>query len=765
MEACGRHFSPEVIRRIEGTVKVRPSISRRTLSREVCQWMNWRGPNGKLQEMSCRKALLKLQEQKKLALPKTQRVYPFQRRSAKGKGCLPELREVRCSLGELGEVEVFPVTSRYSKMSGLWNALMKRYHYLGNGPLCGAQMRYVVRSEKQGWLGALSFSAGTWRLKKRDEWIGWSEKARRAHLREVISNSRFLILPTVHVVNLASHVLSRCLNRLRGDWRERYGYEPVLVETFVDPRRFRGTSYQAANWIHVGQTASRGSGHPNGKVSDGPKDIYVKVVREDWKDVLCAEPQSVLGSRPGRERPSSWVEEELGSVELYDERLKARLYRLGQDFFQRPGALVPQACNGSKAKTKAAYRFFRNPQVDMETLVRPHIEATVGRMTKERVVLAVQDSTTLNYSAHPATEDLGPIHTTQNDAVGLILHDTLAFNTEGTPLGLLNVQCWARDSKEAGKTAKRQQLPIEAKESMKWLKSYRAAAEAQAVCAKTVVVSVGDREADIYELFAEALANPSGPKLLVRADRGRDRRVEEGDTLWAKMEAKPIAGYQELLLPRKGSRPARRAKLAVRYAELSLMPPRGKDLPPVHVWAVLAQEVDYSPSVNEPVEWMLLTTVPTTLFEEACERIRWYTLRWGIEVYHRTLKSGCRIEDRRLGDAKSLKACLAIDMVVAWRIYLLMKQGRETPNISCEVYLSEDEWKALHAYVKEEFPPKKPPTLRQTVRMIASLGGFLGRNGDGEPGTTMMWRGLQRLADITKGFVLGRTVVPRCASP
>ena len=299
---------------------------------------------------------------------------------------------------------------------------------------------------------------------------------------------------------------------------------------------------------------------------------------------------------------------------------------------------------------------------------------------------------------------------------------------------------------------------------MKWLRSYRAAAEVQKCCPETMVVSVGDREADFYELFYEAAKNVCGPKLLVRAERTRNRKVDDV-ALWDKLRCEPVAGYRELFIPRKGSRPARTARLQVRYARVTLDPPKGKDLPKIRVWAVYAREVDYLPNVSSPVEWMLLTTVGVLSFEDAAERLRWYTERWGIEVYHRTLKSGCRIEDRRLNHADRLEACLAIDLVVAWRIYWLTKQGRETPNIPCDDFLSEEEWKVLYVSVRREPPPDKPPSLREAVRMIASLGGFLGRRGDGEPGTTTMWRGLQRLADMTYTYSLFHFLPPSRAGP
>jgi len=172
----------------------------------------------------------------------------------------------------------------------------------------------------------------------------------------------------------------------------------------------------------------------------------------------------------------------------------------------------------------------------------------------------------------------------------------------------------------------------------------------------------------------------------------------------------------------------------------------------VAAWAVYAREVQAPPEVSSPLEWLLLTTVPVTTCAQATERLQWYTRRWGIEVYHRVLKSGCRIEDRQLGRADSLQSCLALDLVVAWRIFWLVKQGRETPTVPCDMVLEEDEWKALYATVRDAPPPSTPPPLREAVRMIAALGGFLGRRGDGEPGTITVWRGLERLDNIVLGY-------------
>jgi transposase Tn5 family protein len=395
--------------------------------------------------------------------------------------------------------------------------------------------------------------------------------------------------------------------------------------------------------------------------------------------------------------------------------------------------------------------------VNLQSVLSPHYQSSGARAAREPVVLAVQDTTSLNYSTHPATELLGPIGSQADGAVGMLVHSTLAFNLAGTPLGLLDVQCWVRDPEEFGKKHQRYELPLEAKESVRWLRSLQAVEQRQAACPQTRFIGVGDREADIYELFVWAKEKSGRPGLLVRAERERLLTQEQGP-LWAHVESQPVAGQLEIKVPRRGNRAARVAVLEVRFAAVELRAPKRKsDLPPVTLWAVLAREVGAPPG-TEALEWMLLSTEPVRDFETGVEKLRWYTLRWGIEVFHRVLKSGCQIETRRLGHADRLEACLGIDLVVAWRIYHLTKLGRETPAVPCTVYFEEHEWQALVAFVaRQPEPPKEPPTLREAVRMVAGLGGFLARKGDGEPGTETLWRGLQRLDDIAEAYLVFRS--------
>ena len=372
-------------------------MSRRALSREVCQWLGWRTANGKPKEMSARVALKRLEEAGVMELPSAA---PMPRTGAKVELARNECaRPVSMTLRELGAVELVPITKRCRDEARVWRALMQRYHPLGEGPLCGAQLRYLIRSARHGWLGGLAFSAAAWRVGARDRYIGWSEGARREHLAEVVCNSRFVIIPQVRVPHLASHVLGQARRGLRGDWRERYGYEPVLMETYVERGRYRGTSYQAANWRWVGATAGRGRQDRAHLATVAVKDVYVYPLVRNWQGRLCAEP--VLA--PVRIEAGDWAEEEFGRVSLGDQRLERRVLTVARDLYARPQAQIPQACQ-TQARTKAAYRLFDHARVTLDSLLVSHVEATAARVAEHSRVLAVQDSTSLNYTAHPMTE-------------------------------------------------------------------------------------------------------------------------------------------------------------------------------------------------------------------------------------------------------------------------------------------------------------------------------------------------------------------------
>lgn len=458
---------------------------------------------------------------------------------------------------------------------------------------------------------------------------------------------------------------------------------------------------------------------------------------------------------------AGWAEEEFGDADLGDLRRNARLVQLASVLGAHPSASLPDATD-DPATLKAAYRFFANDNVRAEAMLAAHVSSTTRRLQAVPLVLAVQDTTYLDFTDHPNTSGLGPLAAPSHQ--GLLAHTTLALTPDGVPLGLLQQQVWARDP-ATPRHGDHKQRPLAEKESHKWLTSLDAVSMARAACPDTRFVSVGDREADVYDLFLRE--RPLGVELLVRAAQDRKADHPEG-YLWAAMATAAVGATVTVTMGARAGQPARAATLTVRHRHLTLRPPtsRAKEkLANVTVWAVWAIETAPAAGVK-PIEWLLLTTVPVTTSDDALERRAWYAARWGIEVWHTVLKSGCRIEDRQLETAARLTRCLALYSVIAWRILYATMLARRAPELPCTVLLDDDEWPGLYCRIKRvAVAPQTPPTLRQAVRWIAQLGGFLGRTGDGEPGVTVLWKGFQQLVDIAAMYRIMRPApLPRSRS-
>jgi hypothetical protein len=306
---------------------------------------------------------------------------------------------------------------------------------------------------------------------------------------------------------------------------------------------------------------------------------------------------------------------------------------------------------------KGAYRFFANDAIEPHDVLDSHIEATYHRLHHVPVVLAVQDTTEVDWTSHPAMRGLGPLG--PRACQGLLVHSTLAFTPERLPLGLLAQQVWARAPDDVGKRTRRKQLPISQKESQKWLTSLAAVCQARDGCPQSRLLSIGDREADVYDLLAAA--RPEGVEVLIRAAWDRCVQAPERQ-VWATVEAHPVVEHLRLQVPRRGPQPGRDATLALRWCPLTLRPPqhrKAEGLPAGALWAVQVQEVA-PPAGVEPREWLLLTTVAVQTVADAIERVTWYACRWGMAVWHRILQSGCRIEARQLGTAERLHRCLTL---------------------------------------------------------------------------------------------------------
>ena len=763
----GRVFTPELIERIQEAQRANPQWTRCRLAREVCQWMDWRSAVGKLKEMGCRKALLKLHRQGRIKLP-----VPTRRIEFRAKSCeRVELETTSATkITRIKQIEVVAVHGK--KLSAQWNKLVSEHHDLGYRPLAGAQLRYLIRTE-HGFAAAVGFRSAALRSKARDRWIGWSNQARQAYIDRVVCNARFAIVSTMRVKNFASRVLARVIRRLPDDWEKAYGVRPLLVETYVDLKRHTGTCYRAANWQPVGQTRGGNSTDRRCGRHKSRKAILVYPLQRNFRTLLCEEPGPARLAQAAALRhklelaaahdPQDWTKDEFRSAKFTDRRLQKRLCTLARAFHAQPRAPIPQACTDA-AGARAAYRFF--DKVKMESILAPHYVATMNRAAEESgYVLAVNDTTGLNFTAHPATEGLGPLKNKDSKAQGLWMHSTLLFTTRGSALGLIDAQVWAR--RGVGKAARRHKLPIEKKESGKWLKSFDAAArlQRQVGCAVTVV-HIGDRESDIYEYFVHALRDAHGPKVLVRADSQQRKLDESEKKVCDHLLSMAVKAECKVDIPRHKNRAARTALLQMRFDTVELQAPQHhRRLGSIRLSVIYVSEKN-APNGVEPIEWMLWTTLAVENEEQAWEKVDWYKRRWGIEDFHRTLKSGCRIEDRQLTTADRLMSCLAVDIVVAARIEQMKKLAREKPDLPCTRLFSESEMQVLAAHFKPEaLRSAELLTLREAVRYTARLGGFLARKSDGEPGSKTLWRGLDRLTAMALGWQLARGEPPPDGQP
>lgn len=451
----------------------------------------------------------------------------------------------------------------------------------------------------------------------------------------------------------------------------------------------------------------------------------------------------------------SWAQQEVGQAHLGHRARTKRLVQLVEDLVSHPAESVPQACE-EWAATKGAYRFWDNKRVEAATIRGAHIEQTLARCQGQEMLLAIQDTTDVDYSTHAATTGLGHLQGKRTKGKlpqGLKVHSVLVASQQGVPLGLLYQQVWVREEETGAQEegVHRRHQSIEEKESGRWLLAQQAIQASFEPAQR--VLTIADREADLYDLFAQP--RPANKELLIRAKH--DRRLHtkakaEAEHLWERIRQTPAAVIVAFEVPRTHEHQARSSTLAIRFATLSIAPPKPKKnhvvWHPLPLQVVLAEEVNPPEGVT-PVSWLLLTTMPVTGYEEAVQVVLWYSLRWLIERYHYVLKSGCRIEELQLETLPRLERALATYCIVAWRLLWLTYAAREMPEVTCEVLLQKDEWQALYATLYQTpTPPEQPPTLQEAVVWIARLGGFLGRTSDGEPGVKVIWRGLRRLQDI-----------------
>ena len=429
-----------------------------------------------------------------------------------------------------------------------------------------------------------------------------------------------------------------------------------------------------------------------------------------------------------------WTDVEFAELDLGDARLDRRARKIMERFSDNPSGSIPKACNGW-SETIATYRFMQNDTVKWDGIMAPHWSQTQRRMSEHPVMLCLQDTTELNLNGQQIT-GLGPL--SYEVQRGMYLHPTYAVTPERLPLGVIDAWMWAREKLDANGVRPGM------KESKRWVEGYARIAEMAAEMPGTRLVYVADREADMIELmkYAQGRGNPAD--WLIRAKT--NRALPGGDKLWAHtLDGEPLGEISFTTGGRDEKKGRKvRQKLWAKRVEL----PAGRGVKVVAT-CIIAREID-APADVEPIEWRLLTNRSATTIDEVIELINWYRARWDIEIFFHILKNACKVEAMQLSHIDNLERALAIFMVVAWRIAYLMRLGRTCPDLDASYFFDPDEIRGAYLLTKAK-PPDRPPTLNEVLRLVARVGGFLGRKCDGDPGVKTIWQGIQevRVAALT----------------
>lgn len=758
---------PESIPIIKQILIDHDHLSRTRIAAAVCKHFKFYDAQGKPQQGNCLKALRDLETVHGFALPDGRHKGQRRRSIKRLDHPVEEPVDVPAKAGDVCGLHLVRVTS--DRETRIWNEMMSREHPREAGIMVGAQLRYLIGSS-HGWLGGFGFGASALNLKDRDQWIGWDAATKQQHRFRVVNMSRFLIRPSVRCRNLASLCMGKALRQVAVDFESLYGYCPWLVESFIDTEQHTGVCYEASNWIKVGVTQGRGRNDVHSKKQESIKAIYLYPLTKNFRKHMGVdepEPPKKLDIGDGMDQ-DVWAQNEFGGAKLGDARLSKRLVEMASIQAANPMRSFCGAAAGERSVVKGYYRMIEQPDdsaVSMAAILAPHRDRTIQRMRGQKKVLCIQDGTDINYNSLAQCEGLGVIGKNQTDASskGLHMHSTFVVDTDaGIPLGVLDVECTARQLKTGDSSP-------EDKKTHSWLHATRNNNKLAKLLPDTHQIVTMDREADFFELFEDP--RHSRVDLLVRA---KHNRKTDGDLkLFDSIRKSLVQGQLSITVPRQSARPKlskqkarpkrkkRQAVVDLRYQPIQMRAPgtkEHKDKEPIHLWMVHIREV--SPPLNEKgVEWFLLATWPITSNEEAQECVRWYSLRWRIEDFHRVLKSGCKIEELAYKTAERLKRGIAINIVIAWRIMLMTLLGRECPELPAEVLFSDLEIKVLEAYAVKK--KELPLTLGNGCQIIASMGGHLGRKHDLPPGHQVMWNGYYCLQKMCEGFALaeyyGRT--------
>jgi hypothetical protein len=463
----------------------------------------------------------------------------------------------------------------------------------------------------------------------------------------------------------------------------------------------------------------------------------------------------------------AWLDGELAGCSLPDERLNKRLGKLLAQIGGAVGQSIPLVCQ-DWANTKAAYRFFSNDRVSEADILAGHFQSTRDRfLATNGLVFVLHDTTEFTYQRE-APEAIGitkSINSGRDKAgrlrshtvCGILMHSSLALTNAGLPLGITAAKFWTRKKFKGTAALKKKinptRVPIEKKESIRWLENLRQSTELLDDPGRCV--HIGDRESDIYELFCTA--QEIGTHFLIRTCV--DRLAGDGDhTIADEMEEVAVKGLHRIDV-RDSNGDSDEAVLEIRYRKIRVLPPIGKQKRyPALTLTVIHAEERGTPRNRKRIDWKLITDLPLGSRADAIEKLEWYALRWKIEVFHKILKSGCKAEESKLRTAQRLANLISFFCILSWRVFWMTMLNRSVPDAQPTLALTATEIALLDRLVSDR-PQARRKTLSHYLTKIAKLGGYLARANDPPPGNTVMWRGLSRLTDIALGATVGAEIV------
>lgn len=457
---------------------------------------------------------------------------------------------------------------------------------------------------------------------------------------------------------------------------------------------------------------------------------------------------------------ADWVENEFSTIDLGDARVDERAKKILNGFEKNPGAPIAQAFKGWK-EIKACYRFFDNARITPEKILVPHSVATIKRIKKYPLILMVSDSTSGDYTGKPSIEGLGRLAANQHgNNLGIFLHSTLAVTPERLCLGVVGAKIWTRPIEKNITLSRKQKesRPIEEKETYRWIESYNLTCEVAEQVPKTQIVNITDREGDFIDLFAEVISRKKRgvpyAEIIVRSKHDRcldskNKLTGQQNKLREDLKNAPDLGTIEFFVPQTEYRSQRTAKQTIKSKKITIKSVKNQK---IEINAVMVIE-ENPPEGEEALTWILLTTLPISNFKESLKVIEYYLCRWEIEIFHKVLKSGCKIEEKQLQTGNRLKALIALFCILAWRVQYLMMLGRSCPKMSSGDIFEECEWKSVYKISNRNEPiPSESPPLGEFIKMIAMLGGYIGRANDPPPGPKVMWKGLSRMKDFSTAW-------------